>query len=98
MDFGLSAPLTIGSGFEIVFRRRNQSAPFHSPETPREGPQCPHCNNTGWVCENHSDRPRAASAVGCFLNCANTCIIRLLEDSASGTANKLQIQSISSAS
>ena len=51
-----------------------------------------------WVCEDYSDRPWDASAVGCFLNCANTYIIRLLEDSASGTANKLQIQSISSAS
>jgi hypothetical protein len=67
-----------------------------APETSREGPPC--CDNTGWVCEDYSDRPWDASAVGCFLNCANTYIIRLLEDSASGTANKLQIQSISSAS
>jgi hypothetical protein len=28
-----------------------------SPETPREGPDCSRCNNTGWVCEDHTDRP-----------------------------------------
>jgi hypothetical protein len=37
-----------------------------SPETPREGPECPRCDHTGWVCEDHSDRPwDGAKACGC---------------------------------
>jgi hypothetical protein len=28
-----------------------------SPETTREGPQCSRCASTGWVCEDHPDRP-----------------------------------------
>jgi hypothetical protein len=37
-----------------------------SPETPREGPECPRCASTGWVCENHSDRAwDGAKACGC---------------------------------
>jgi len=32
----------------------------------REGPQCPRCDSTGWVCEDHSDRPwDGAKACGC---------------------------------
>ena len=35
-------------------------------ETLREGPQCSHCDSTGWVCETHSDRPwDGAKACGC---------------------------------
>ncbi len=28
-----------------------------TPPALREGPECSRCDSTGWVCENHSDRP-----------------------------------------
>jgi hypothetical protein len=35
-------------------------------ETLREGPEYSRCDSTGWVCENHSDRPwDGAKACGC---------------------------------
>src|ERR1700730_13077562 len=35
-------------------------------QTPRKGRRCSRCDSTGWVCEDHSDRPwDAAKACGC---------------------------------
>ena len=37
-----------------------------TPETPRQGPQCSRCDSTGWVGEDHSERPwDSANACGC---------------------------------